>query len=411
MKQILVVTDTIDVNAGSGPKANMAIIDNLLDCGYKVHVIHYSAGDNINPSFSHTKINPRKWSPLYIIGVITRLLFRYTKINLNKWIEPVLGFSTEYFSTCEAFRRAIKNYSEPVDLIITLSKGASFRPHYAMLSCVHLHAKWLAYVHDPYPFHYYPRPYNWIQPGYQQKEKFFNLMADKAMWFAFPSRLLLEWMGSYFPKMAEKGVIIPHQISDVKPERVDTTTIFNKKKFNLLHAGNLMKQRPANGLIEGFKDFINENPSSGFEVELHLIGPADYHKATLEEYARHIPQLKINLYGVNYATAYWLQQAADVNIILESKSEISPFLPGKFPHCIEADKPILLLSPYYSESRRLLGNEYPYWCESDDTHSIAKKMESLYLIWKQSNSLKLNRSDLKNYSSANHLKEIIDQLS
>jgi hypothetical protein len=410
MKNILIVTDTVDVNDGSGAKANMAIIENLVACGYSIHVVHNTIGSYTSNGFSEQKIRIRKWSLLYLLATAVRLIYRYSKKDLNKQLEPILGFSFEFFSTCAAYTRSIQSHHQNFDLIITLSKGASFRPHYAMLKCPHLYHKWLAYIHDPYPFHYYPRPYNWVQPGYNQKEQFFHHMAKQAKWFAFPSKLLMEWMGSYFPEMLEKGILIPHQINTNKPEPFNTQNYWNNDDFNLLHAGSLMKQRPAEGLIEGFRLFLQQYPEAQAHARLHLIGPADYHITELQKLAGEIPELKLNIKGVPYEQAYALQQSAAVNIILESKSEISPFLPGKFPHCIEANKPILLLSPYYAESRRLLGNDYPYWCEIDDVNKIAHCLVTLYTQWKSGKELRLNRPELLQYMSAEYLSSTINKL-
>ena len=83
------------------------------------------------------------------------------------------------------------------DLVLTLSKGASFRPHYSVLKTPRFHDKWMAYVHDPYPFHFYPRPYTWVETSYKQNEEFFNKVSEKAKYSAFPSQLLLEWMGIF----------------------------------------------------------------------------------------------------------------------------------------------------------------------------------------------------------------------
>ena len=95
---------------------------------------------------------------------------------------------------------------------------------------------------------------------------------------------------------------------------------------------------------------------------------------------------------------------------MESKSEISPFLPGKFPHCVEANKVILSLAPYYSETRRLLGNDYPYWAEVDQAEKIALIIENLYQLWKQNpDNLNLNRKDLADYLSADYLKKVINK--
>jgi glycosyltransferase involved in cell wall biosynthesis len=410
-KSILIITDTINIDDGSGAKANMAIIENLVASGYNLYVVHNTVGTYSSNGFYEQKIRIRKWSLLYLFGSAVRLLYRYTNRNLNKWIEPLLGFSFEFFSTCAAYTRTIRSLHQNFDLIITLSKGANFRPHFAMLKCPHFFHKWLAYIHDPYPMHYYPRPYNWVQPGYKQKEQFFQLMSEKAKWLAFPSQLLMEWMGSYFPEMALKGMVIPHQISAQKPKTFNTQSYWNENDFNILHAGNLMKQRPADGLIKGFKLFLERNPKARVNAKLHLIGPAEYHAVQLKQYSAEIPELKLNMQGIPYHQAYTLQRDADVNIILESKSEISPFLPGKFPHCIVAKKPILLLSPYYAESRRLLGADYPYWCENDDVNKIATCLESLYDKWVKQENDEFNRADLLNYMGKQQLIATVEALN
>jgi hypothetical protein len=74
---------------------------------------------------------------------------------------------------------------------------------------------------------------------------------------------------------------------------------------------------------------------------------------------------------IPFDTVYLLQQSVSVNVVLESKSEISPFLPAKFPHCVAANTAILSLAPYYSETKRLLGPDYAYWSEVDDVSRIA----------------------------------------
>ena len=104
-----------------------------------------------------------------------------------------------------------------------------------------------------------------------------------------------------------------------------------------------------------------------------------------------------------------IQNNAAVNIILEAKSSISPFLPGKFPHCIQAGKPILLLGPYYSESKRLLGNDYPWWSEIDDEDRILTIIEELYNSWLNNNTGTMelpNLPNLKNYISYKNLKKL-----
>src|SRR5690606_1214502 len=107
-----------------------------------------------------------------------------------------------------------------------------------------------------------------------------------------------------------------------------------------------------------------------------------------------------------------LQKQVSTNIILESTAELSPFLPGKLPHCITANKTILLLAPENSEVKRLLGSDYHYHSLADDVNKIAELIAKLYETWKiNPESLTLNREDIKNYLSFSELKKTIENLS
>jgi len=407
-----VVVDSINVNDSSGSKANVAFILNLNKAGFEVKVFHYTQKEIQLPNIECVAIPEKKLNGLYVLSRMERLFTRWTGLNLNPFLEGFFGFSFTFFNDVASIKKALLKESDfNPDFILTLSKGASFRPHDALLKLPQLHHKWMAYVHDPYPFHYYPRPYNWIQPGYKQKEQFFRAVSEKAKFSAFPSLLLQEWMGSYFENFLKTGVVIPHQNAHFEVKLFDVTSYFDTLKFNLLHAGNLMKQRSPEGLIQGFQLFLKNNPEAKENARLSLIGSASYHEEMLTTYQKKIPELYVCLDNKLFDEVQFLQNNTTVNIILESKSEISPFLPGKFPHCVQANKPILALGPYYSETRRLLGADYPYWSEVNDVENIAKLIEKLYQLWQQdSNKLVLNRIDLKEYVSIDYLKRVINQL-
>ncbi len=99
-----------------------------------------------------------------------------------------------------------------------------------------------------------------------------------------------------------------------------------------------------------------------------------------------------------------MQQQAAVNVVLEAKGPSSPFLPGKVPHCVAANKPILLLGPYYSETRRILGTDYPYWSEINDQERIKSLISELNQLWQLHNGqLLLNRPDLQEYLSSSSI--------
>ncbi len=410
--KILIVVDSIDVNDSSASKGRVALIKNLHTAGFDVKVYHYTQKNIQLPGIECVLIPEKKWSVLFILSRIQRIFTRLTGIHFHKFLEGIFGFSFTFFNDVNSIVNSLKKEKKyQPDLVLTLSKGTSFRPHYALLKLPKLHNKWMAYVHDPYPYHFYPKPYNWVEPGFRKKEQFFKEVSEKSRFSIFPSQLLKEWMGSYFPNFLKTGVVIPHQNMDVDEKEMLLPSFFNVSKFNLLHAGNLMKQRSPQGLIEGFLVFLVNNPEAKEYVQLILIGSASNHKKMLKEYENQISELVVQFGNLPFNTVYELQKQTSVNIILESKAEISPFLPGKFPHCIKANKPIILLAPHYSETKRLLGSEYPYIAEVDDIAEIAVIIQKLYKKWLENPSaLKLDRPDLEHYISASYLKEVIISL-
>ncbi|WP_035650329.1 glycosyltransferase [Flavobacterium sp. ASV13] len=412
-KKILVISESIDINDSSGTKGRVALINNLVEAGFNLKVLHYTSKDIFLEDVDCVRIKERKISILYVLSRMERIFTRATKISLNPYLESWFGFSFTFFNDAKSIKKAVKKEigNNTYDFVMTLSKGASFKPHYALLDIPEIHDKWMTYVHDPFPYHFYPRPYNWIQPGFRQKEQFFLEVSEKAKYSIFPSLLLKEWMASYFPNFLKTGIVIPHQSAEKDFPTQDFPNYFDASKFNVLHAGNLMKQRSPEGLIEGFKLFLHKNPEAKGASRLLLLGSASHHTEMLEKYKTDIPELYVSNGSVSFDMVYQLQQHVSVNVILESKSEISPFLPGKFPHCVEANKIILSLAPYYSETRRLLGDDYPYWAEVDQVEKIAAIIENLYQLWKQNpDNLNLNRSDLIEYLSADYLKKVLKSI-
>ncbi|MGY5354054.1 UDP-glycosyltransferase [Wenyingzhuangia sp. IMCC45467] len=411
MQDILIISESIDVEDSSASKVNVALILNLVKIGYKVRVLHYTRKDiQLGNNIECIAISEIKLSLNYFLSRSQRIFQRLTKMNISKLLENIFGHSFTFFNDTKSISKAVSKYYNNEELIITLSKGASFRPHYTMLSLPSLYNKWLAYVHDPYPFHYYPRPYNWVEAGYQFKEQFFRKVSEKAKYSAFPSQLLKEWMGSYFPSFLETGIIIPHQNLEVitNSEETNLPNYLDVNKFNLLHAGNLMKQRSPICLIKGFRLFLKKNIEAKENSKLLLLGNADYYKNEL------LSKIDENIYwsqgNVSFNEVNVVQNNVSVNIILESKAEISPFLPGKFPNCVNANKPILLLGPYYSESKRLLGEDYSYLTEVDDVEKISELIEKLYLNWVKDKNQKLNRPDLEKYIGIQFLKEQLENM-
>lgn len=412
-KKILIVVESIDVEDSSGSKANVALIKNLQKAGFDLLVYHYTRKDIHTGGLTCVAIKENRRSFFFLLSRLERY-FRYLfKVNLNKHLEKVFGFSFTLFNDRNSIKSSLDKIRgfEP-DLVISLSKGGSFRPHHALLKKQEWHSKWLAYIHDPYPAHLYPRPFAWVESGYFKKWQFVRDISEKAAYSGFPSQLLMEWMGSYFPEFNKTGVVIPHQLDNEATKKVSLPIYFDNNKFNLLHAGTLLGPRNPIPLVLAYEKFLKKNPEAKQDSKLLLVGNNDLYISQLTECLERIsPSNFIVESYTSYNEVFQMQMDAAVNIILEAKSEISPFLPGKFPHCVLADKPILLLGPNLSESKRLLGENYKYWSEADDVENITALILDLYLKWKNTEeNFNLNRPDLLEYLSSSHLEKVISSL-
>lgn len=411
-KKFLIISESIDVNDSSASKGRVAIINNLVKIGCGVKVLHYTRKTIHLPQIECVEIKEKTLTFFYVLSRIQRVIQRIFKLNLAKYIEPLFGFSFTFFNDVNSIKSALKKIDiQDYDYILTLSKGASFRPHFAVNKMPKLHSKWLAYVHDPYPFSKYPIPYDWNEPGYEIKEAFFKDLSGNAKHAIFPSVLLKDWMGEVFNNFNKTGTVIPHQNFEIDLSGFSAPAFFNEKMFNILHAGSLMKPRNPEGLLKGFQKFLAEVPEASEDTVLYLIGNASYHKKLVDTYNDELKNLYFHSKSMPFKEVYWLQKHVSVNIILEAKAEISPFLPGKFPHCVAANKPILHLGPRNSELLRLMGSDYPYHSTIDDASKIAEIIGTLYKLWKANkNDFKLNRTDLEHYISSAFLEEQIHKL-
>lgn len=411
-KHVLVIVESIDVNNSSASKGRVALIQNLSKLSIKLTVLHYTRKEIHLQGITCIAIPEKRKSLLFALSRIQRLIQRYFKINLAKRLEPIFGFSFTYFNDVNSIKSAIKSFNFlDVDYVLTLSKAASYRTHYAINKIKVLHDKWLAYIHDPYPFSCYPQPYYFKEPGYKIKEKFFKEVTTNAKYTVFPSLLLKDWMGQFFDTCNKNGVIVPHQQFELNTTDIELPDFLDSKKFNLLHAGGLLNARNPEGLLKGLLAFFKKHPQCRNNVRLIFIGNTTRFSKMLSTYNKELPELIVIDKTVSFNYVYAIQKLVSVSVILETKSDISPFLPGKFPHCVTANKKIISLSPSKSEVRRLLGEDYPYVAEIDDDNKIAKIIEDLYFLWKKNpDNLLLNREDLDYYLSEKYLKEVFYNL-
>jgi hypothetical protein len=410
-KRILVVVDSIDVNDSSGSKANVAMIQNLKQAGFDLKIYHYSRKPIQLDGIICVSIKEIKFSWLYFLSRSQREITRISKNHFNTLIDKLFGFSFTFFNDVNSIKKGLQKENDFIpDWVLTLSLASSFRPHKALLRLPQWHSKWLSYVHDPYPMHSYPRPYDWVEPGHQFKRDFFLEIVEKSKYVLYPSLLLAEWMRSYYHNQKGKEVIIPHQISDVEIDFNLVPDFFNPNDFNILHAGSMMEARNPTTLINAFEHFLEQNPLAKKHAKLLFIGKSSCYDGFIKEKQQILPQLFLSDGYVSFQTVIAMQQLVSVNVILEALGPLSPFLPGKFTHCIQAKKPILLLGPFYSESKRLLGNDYPYWSAINDKDKILEHINLLYHFWLENKELKLDNENLMNYLSPAYLQKTLGEL-
>ena len=405
------VTDSIDTSDSSGSKANVAFIKSLIDLQYAITVLHYTQKDLKIEGATCISIQVKKFNALYLLGGIQRVIQRRFHFNLSTFLENLFGFSFTYFNDCKSIKASLNKYDrQQFDLIVTLSIGESYRPHYTLLKTPIWHEIWVAYIHDPYPFQNYPQPYTFFPKGGHQKHDFFKKVTKSCFKAGFPSLFLAYHMKKFYPCLKGKSIVLPHQY-DSNVQRDPEPIFLEKDAFNLVHAGNLLDGRSPKGLLEGFKLFLEKYPEYGTNCYLYLVGYSGSYSKLINSFD-HYKQI-VHHSNVDYSCSLTLQYNASVNIILEaSKTDFSPFLPAKMAHCVMVDRPILALSPEKSEVRRLLTKSYPYQCPADDPIAISEIIALLYKRWKENPTINrsLNRFDLQTYFSSEYLGKQINKI-
>ncbi|WP_397303655.1 UDP-glycosyltransferase [Nonlabens ulvanivorans] len=409
--KILVLAENLDINASSAAKGRLSLIRNLLKSDVAIKVLHYSRQEISIEGCKSVSIKEKK-SIYYFLGKLVILLQRFTALKLNELVEKNRGFSFTHTADALSMKKAlIQEDFQSYDFVLTLSLASSFRTHKALLYLPQWHSKWLAYVHDPYPMHSYPRPYDWVEPGHQYKRNFFKEISLKACRIIYPSQLLAQWMESYYHEAQSKAIVIPHLIDDSLQINTDLPSYFQPEYFNILHAGLLMSARDPRTLLAAFQQFLIEIPEAQKDARLIFVGRESVFHNEIRELQKNTLQIILSAGYENFDKTYSMQLAAAINVILEAKGPLSPFLPGKFPHCVAANKPILLLGPHYSESRRILGNDYPYYSEIDDQLHIKSIIIELYKLWKNDRlKFNLDMPAVKTYLSNETLEKALKKL-
>ncbi len=328
--------------------------------------------------------------PTYLLGY--SLLFNRL---VNDWKKEIIR------------ELAINKY----DLVVVLGTGSSFAPHFAMAE-MDSNVRWVANIHDPYPMNHYPKPYQKDDTiFYKQQVKRIDRVFKQANWVTFPSKYLLGFMSQYHPQLKNKSFVLPHLESffaNLPEVPEDKKVSLQEGKFNLLHAGSLLGPRDPRYLIKAFMRFIDEDIERKEKSVLNIIGKVSKeHTGFEKEYEAVKDNINILITRVSYKHSLELLKQADILIILEAIAKESPFMPGKLADYITANKPILALTPKYSETSRLLGEFYPYTTQTDNEEEIYMILVNLWEEWKSGNLNNLDRDDLREYISSENINKIL----
>lgn len=405
----MILVDSLNVDTSSGARVNVALIKNLSEL-FQLTVIHNSDTFNEVDNISFIKVSENRVSPAFMLSRSIRLLRRHLGLNLSPICENIFGFSFTFFSISKGFLKSLRSIdTSQYDLVITLSQGESFVPHFAILKYRSLHRVWLAYIHDPYPAEFYPKSYSFKGSGSRQKIEFMREVMNVAKYLGFPGKNLADWMQNKYRISSDQVVIIPHQINieAIERENIRLPGFFNVDAFNILHAGNLLKQRNPSALIEAFEFFLAQNPDARAHSNLYFIGHiSNAHKELVQNIISENIQF---ISKMNYDIVHELQRKSSVNVILESNDEMSPFLPGKITDCVNSRRPILALSPENSEVRNLFGNNYLFQTNADDVPVILGLINKLYSLW-VTKKISQDFDDLQTYLGVENLEKTMKSI-
>lgn len=380
--KILILSENLEVDrTSSGLRGNKHIL--LYARIYDVHVLtstplgRFEQIDGVKYYFINFKPNDDSiW------------LDKFPKYNALQNL--LFGFNLKTLKKVRKWEKQVESIinSDKFDFVVTHGSGASFLPAYAMFRLnKKYNIKHLMFIHDPFPFNQYPPPYQQKNSlPYQSVARFFGKVLKSADILSFPSLRLKEWMQQYYNFIDHKYIIQPHiglsidELESILPDEGEEKVPHYPKGLNIVHTGTLLGPRSPLYLLKALEMLYDNYPETKSEVFLHVIG-----KMTKDWNAQDL--IRDNVYihpqRFSYLNSLKLQQNAEVLLLLEAKSDVSPFMPGKLADYLMAEKPILALTPKASETTRILGNDYPLLVENGNIEKIYEKLLLLYKSYKK----------------------------
>lgn len=305
----------------------------------------------------------------------------------------VFGIGLRKYYKILNWKNTIKDIlnTKKYNYIVSLDSGSSFISAYALYFLRKKYSfKHLMFVHDPFPLNQYPKPYQ--KPNslpYKSVARLFGKVLATADILSFPSLRLMEWMSQFYPEIPDKHIIQPHigmrldELNKFLVQKETSDIPVLPKGLNIVHTGSLLGSRNPTFLIKAIELLFKNFPEAKEVVFLHIIGQID---RSWDPKKLCTDNVIIYPKRYSYLQSLEIQKKADILLLIEAVSEVSPFMPGKLADYLMAEKPILALTPKTSESSRILGKYYTLLCENGNIEDIYNKLQTTYHSY-QKNSL------------------------
>ena len=409
--KILVLIESLKINNHSGAVVGINYIDAIVK-NNQVHVL-YPNEIVANMPNSVPKFIGNVWVECFDIlpsNLYENIIGKILKIRA--FAALLFGVNLQKERWIRSWRKAIEEQMAKKDygLILILGVGTVFASHFAM-EMILTKIPWAVYIHDSFPTHHYPKPYQTRSTFVNQAEYHrFDKMLSKATFVGFPLLRLKEWMQQYHTVIEGKSFISLHAAYDdelLNGVALDDKILLDQAKFNLLYTGSLLGHRDSKWLIEAFERFINDDSEKKELANLYILGAISNNFLTTSDSTNNIHLINERY---KHAQTLMLLKSVTVLILLETTEEESSFIPGKLSDYIKNDRPILALTPKRSEISRILGDECKHLSEVDDTGKIHQLLDQLWLEWKSKSLQSFNRLDLQKYIGHENQNYILQNL-
>jgi glycosyltransferase involved in cell wall biosynthesis len=397
MKKILVVAECINKDKTSEGIGTTSFLNALADGPFQIDCLFYQYPklELENTGHIHFKIK--------LIKINNNFGDRWIQNNvrIRNFFTSKLG--VHLFRVYRSWRFLIKFKAMDLnhyDLVITRTIAMSIASHAAMLKVKNKSFKWIVNFNDPVPISLMPYPYfDGVIKQRKHHDRESQLVKDICAacdGIATPSKLLTEKFVNFANVSSKKTVNWPHIFN---PMPVTKDELLPKDKLNILHVGTLLNERDPSFLLEAFGVFLKNNPEFKSQVLLSFIGPIkSCHLPLLDKF-----EFQENLYVKNGRIPHQVALAAineaEVVIILEATSDESTFMPGKLAEFLGLNKLVWSLSPKKSETRRILGEDYPHQTEANNIDEMVVQLERFAKLYENKVAFGHHNSTLSAYVS------------